>query len=147
MRWLALPATRGVGRWKIHSLVGREQKRRASKQRNDNRCEEMRRPLSRMIRTLRELFVTPNFGAVSTSSRKKQAEQGGFSHDDTKVVMLPANPEFKARTINTPVQTTQVALPILKALGLDPDQLQSVRLEGTRVLPGLRGLESEGDDE
>jgi hypothetical protein len=35
------------------------------------------------------------------------------------------------------VATTQVAPTILKALGLDPDDLQAVRIEGTQVLPGI----------
>jgi hypothetical protein len=40
-----------------------------------------------------------------------------------------------------PVETTQVAPTILAALGLDPNSLQSVQIEGTQVLPGL-GLDS-----
>jgi hypothetical protein len=35
------------------------------------------------------------------------------------------------------VETTQVAPTILKLLGLDPDDLDAVRKEGTPVLPGL----------
>jgi hypothetical protein len=35
------------------------------------------------------------------------------------------------------VETTQVAPTILKLLGLNPRDLQAVRLEGTRVLPGI----------
>jgi len=33
------------------------------------------------------------------------------------------------------VETTQIALTILRLLGLDPRSLQSVRIEGTRSLP------------
>jgi hypothetical protein len=40
-------------------------------------------------------------------------------------------------TVNTPVQTAQVAPTILKVLGLDPHSLKSVQLEHTQVLPGL----------
>ena len=39
-------------------------------------------------------------------------------------------------TINSAVLTTQVAPTILFELGLDPTQLDGVRLEGTAVLPG-----------
>ena len=38
-------------------------------------------------------------------------------------------------------QTTQVAPTILKILGLDPNELDSVRKEGTPVLPELRFAE------
>ncbi len=38
----------------------------------------------------------------------------------------------------TPVGTTRIAPTILKALGLDPDSLQAVRMEHTVVLPGLK---------
>jgi hypothetical protein len=34
-------------------------------------------------------------------------------------------------------ETTQVAPTILQLLGLDPNALQAVRIEGTRVLPGI----------
>ena len=35
------------------------------------------------------------------------------------------------------VETTQIAPTILQLLGLDPEQLQAVQIEGTRVLPGI----------
>jgi hypothetical protein len=38
-----------------------------------------------------------------------------------------------------PVETTQIAPTILSLLGLDPGELQAVRIEHTRVLPGLGG--------
>jgi hypothetical protein len=37
------------------------------------------------------------------------------------------------------VATSQVAASIVKALGIDPDELQAVQWEGTRVLPFLFG--------
>ncbi len=85
-----------------------------------------------------DIIVTPDYGVVYTGSSKKQEEHGGFSHDDTNVIMLLSNPAFKASTINVPVLTMQVAPTILKALGLDPNQLQSVQQEGTPVLPATQ---------
>ena len=85
-----------------------------------------------------DIIVTPNYGVVYTGSSKKQEEHGGFSHDDTNVIMLLSNPAFQESSINTPVQTMQVAPTILKALGLDPNQLQSVQSEGTAVLPATQ---------
>jgi hypothetical protein len=85
-----------------------------------------------------DIVITPNFGVVYTGSSAKLSEHGGFSHDDTNVIMLLSNPSLQPSTINTPVQTAQVAPTVLKALGLDPNQLQAVQLEGTPVLPATQ---------
>ena len=85
-----------------------------------------------------DIIVQPNVGVVYTGSLKKQAEHGGFAHDDTNVMLLVSNPNLHARRITTFVETTQVAPTILKLLGLDPGSLDAVRKEGTAVLPGLR---------
>src|SRR5579862_7510933 len=82
-----------------------------------------------------DILVTPNVGVTYSGSSKKLAEHGGFSHDDTNVVMLLANPFIRSATVTTPVETMQVAPTILKALGLNPNALQSVQQEGTQVLP------------
>ncbi|MBV9222117.1 MAG: alkaline phosphatase family protein [Methylobacteriaceae bacterium] len=92
-----------------------------------------------------DIVVTPNIGVTYSGSTKKQAEHGGFAHDDTNVIMLLSNPKLPALTIGTPVQTAQVAPSILKVLGLDPDALESVRIEGTEVLPLIGGIFSDRD--
>src|ERR1700757_3695312 len=46
-----------------------------------------------------DIIVTPNVGVTYSGSTKKQAEHGGFSHDDTNVMMLLSNPNIKASTI------------------------------------------------
>jgi arylsulfatase A-like enzyme len=84
-----------------------------------------------------DILVTPNIGVTYSGSTKKLAEHGGFSHDDTNVMMLLSHPSLDAKTVTSPVETMQVAPTILKALGLDPNALQSVVMEGTEVLPGL----------
>ena len=84
-----------------------------------------------------DIVVTPNVGVTYSGSHKKLAEHGGFSHDDTNVMMLVSNPRLSAETVTTPVQTAQVAPTILLALGLDPNELDAVRLEHTRTLPGI----------
>ena len=81
-----------------------------------------------------DIIVTPNVGVTYTGSSKKLAEHGGFSHDDTNVVLLFANPSITKRTVSAAAETAQVAPTILKALGLEPRDLESVRLEGTTVL-------------
>jgi hypothetical protein len=45
--------------------------------------------------------------------------------------------------VKSPVATSQVAASIIRALGYDPNALDAVRKEGTRVLPFLFG---EGDE-
>ena len=85
-----------------------------------------------------DIIVAPNYGIVYTGSSKKQAEHGGFSHDDTNAIMLLSNPSFRAKSVNVPVETMQVAPTILRALGLDPDALDAVRIEGTSVLPAVQ---------
>jgi arylsulfatase A-like enzyme len=82
-----------------------------------------------------DIVVTPNVGVTYSGSVKKQAEHGGFAHDDTNVVMLLSNPSFNQSVVTTPVATAQVAPTILQALGLDPNALDAVKLEGTEVLP------------
>lgn len=81
-----------------------------------------------------DIIVTPNVGVTYTGSSKKLAEHGGFSHDDTNVVMLFANPTFTPRTVSALAETTQVAPTILQSLGLNPQALESVREEGTTIL-------------
>jgi predicted AlkP superfamily pyrophosphatase or phosphodiesterase len=84
-----------------------------------------------------DIVVTPNIGVTYSGSSKKLAEHGGFSHDDTNVMMLLSNPSFFAGTVTSPVETAQIAPTILAALGLDPNKLTAVQQEGTQILPGL----------
>lgn len=84
-----------------------------------------------------DIIVTSNIGVTYSGSTAKQAEHGGFAHDDTNVMILVSNPGISAKTITTPVQTAQVAPTILEALGLNPSSLQAVQQQGTEVLPGL----------
>jgi hypothetical protein len=51
--------------------------------------------------------------------------------------LLVAHPKFRRLEIKFPVQTSQIAPSILKALGLNPNDLDAVRIEKTPDLPGL----------
>jgi len=84
-----------------------------------------------------DIIVTPNVGVTYSGSSKKLAEHGGFSHDDTDVMLLLSNPAFSASSVWTSVQTAQIAPTILQALGLNPSSLQAVQIEGTQLLPGV----------
>jgi hypothetical protein len=85
-----------------------------------------------------DIIVTPNVGVTYSGSHAKQAEHGGFAHDDTNVVLLLSNPRFESRTVKAAVGTAQVAPTILKALDIDPSALDAVRIEGTSVLPAVQ---------
>jgi arylsulfatase A-like enzyme len=81
--------------------------------------------------------LQPELGVIYSNSTAKDAEHGGFSLDDVNVALVVSNPAIEAATIQSPVQTTQIAPTILKALGLEPRRLQSVQKQGTQVLPVL----------
>jgi predicted AlkP superfamily pyrophosphatase or phosphodiesterase len=85
-----------------------------------------------------DIVVQPTLGTIYTTSGKKIAEHGGFSDDDTNVILLASNPSIQGRTIEDKVSTQQIAPSILSQLGLDPNSLQAVQIEHVPALPGLR---------
>jgi len=85
-----------------------------------------------------DIVVIPNLGDIyAPAGDTILAAHGGFSEEDTHVALLVSSPGFSQRMIKTPVQTTQIAPTILKALGLNPRTLQAVEKENTTSLPGL----------
>ena len=84
-----------------------------------------------------DIIVAPNVGVIYTGGQKKVAEHGGFAEDDRHVMLLVSNPKYRASTFVDQVEVRQVAPTIVKALGLDITQLNSVQLEHTETLPGL----------
>ena len=90
-----------------------------------------------------DIIVQPVYGTTYTGSHAKNAEHGGLSFGDTNVGLIVSNPRLSAHVIKTPVATSQVAVTILRSLGIDPAELRSVQKEHTEALPGL----SFGDDE
>jgi Type I phosphodiesterase / nucleotide pyrophosphatase len=83
-----------------------------------------------------DIIGIAKIGTIYTGG-SKLAEHGGFNEDDTHVALIVSHPALKESSINTAVATTQIAPTILKALGLEPQELEAVRLEGTQILPGL----------
>jgi len=78
-------------------------------------------------------------GVVYTGGKSKIAEHGGDDPQDRNVPVLLVVPGLRdGHGIAAPVETTQIAPTILALLGLNPRDLQAVRIEHTRVLPGLR---------
>ncbi len=75
-------------------------------------------------------------GVVYTGGTAKIAEHGGASADDRNVpLVISGTHDDHARTVTDTVETTQIAPTILKTLGLDPNKLQAVQIEGTQALP------------
>jgi arylsulfatase A-like enzyme len=84
-----------------------------------------------------DVFGISQVGTIYTTG-SKIAEHGGDNPGDRDVplvVYAPSNvsPGHSDRW----VENTQVAPTILKLLGLNPNELQAVREEGTQVLPGI----------
>ena len=85
-----------------------------------------------------DLVVQPIPGTIYSKSGAKVAEHGGFSVDDTHVALIVFNgaaPDH-GTVVSAPVQTMQVAPTVLTALGLNPAQLDGVRVQHTTALPG-----------
>ncbi len=75
------------------------------------------------------------YGVVYTGKKKKISEHGGNHLEDRNVPILIAYPGASGGTASTkPVETTQIAPTILKLLGLNPNELQAVGIEGTQPL-------------
>jgi hypothetical protein len=67
----------------------------------------------------------------------KLAEHGGMNTGDRHVLMVVSGPGIPSQVDSASVETTQVAPTILALLGLDPNKLTAVQVEGTQVLPGV----------
>ncbi|MDB6066197.1 MAG: phosphodiesterase [Pedosphaera sp.] len=75
------------------------------------------------------------YGVVYTGHKAKIAEHGGNHTEDRNVPILVASPGLPVGTaVTKPVETTQIAPTILKLLGLNPNELKAVRIEGTQPL-------------
>jgi hypothetical protein len=67
----------------------------------------------------------------------KIAEHGGHAVADRAVPIVVSGANIGHHTVNAHVDTTQIAPTILHLLGLNPEELKAVKLEGTKVLPDL----------
>jgi hypothetical protein len=77
-------------------------------------------------------------GVVYTGGKGKIAEHGGANPGDRDVPILVYAPDAVRPGVSDRwVETTQIAPTILRLLGLDPEALQAVQIEGTQVLPGI----------
>jgi phospholipase C len=91
-----------------------------------------------------DIVVTLKPGFIwvgNTTNKFKRAEHGGFSPDDTHVPIIVSSGGLdqgvQGSVQDGAVETTQIAVTALKALGLDAENLQGAEQEGTKELPGL----------
>jgi len=83
-----------------------------------------------------DIVLKVNTGVIFTGG-SKIAEHGGLNEDDTHVALLFSMPDFAPRHVKTYVLNQQVAPTVLQALGLDPNELKAVQIEGISPLPFL----------
>ena len=84
-----------------------------------------------------DIIVQPDIGVIYTTSSKKISEHGGFTRNDTNVMLLVANPGIAPSKSAAAVETAQIAPTILKALHISPNKLKAVQSEKTQGLPGV----------
>jgi hypothetical protein len=96
-----------------------------------------------------DVIVVPSNGTnfeptSSTTLPAVQAEHGGFNENEMHVPLLVVHSSLNPGLNRAPVTTSQIAPTILSLLGLDPNSLQAVQLEGTKVLPGIPTKQNNG---
>ncbi|HUE42563.1 MAG TPA: alkaline phosphatase family protein [Candidatus Sulfotelmatobacter sp.] len=83
-----------------------------------------------------DIILKVNTGVIFTGG-SKIAEHGGFNEDDTHVALLVSLASLNKQIIKTPATNQQVAASIVKALGINPNELEAVQKEQVHVLPFL----------
>jgi hypothetical protein len=83
-----------------------------------------------------DIVLKTNTGVIFTGG-SKIAEHGGLNEDDTHTALLISLAGMKTQRVKTPVLNQQVAATVVKALGIDPNELEAVKTEQITVLPFL----------
>jgi hypothetical protein len=83
-----------------------------------------------------DIVLKVNTGVIFTSGTKI-AEHGGLNEDDVHAALLVSIAGMKPQTVKTQVLNQQVAATVVKALGIDPNELEAVQKEQITVLPFL----------
>ncbi|MGA3065587.1 MAG: alkaline phosphatase family protein [Tepidisphaeraceae bacterium] len=91
-----------------------------------------------------DLIVALKPGVV-ISEKAKRSEHGGFCEDDTHVPLIltggVVDAKSRATTVDLPVKTTQIAVTVIDAMGLNSADLQGAQIDKTQALPSS-GLEN-----
>ena len=85
-----------------------------------------------------DIVLKVNTGVIFTGGTKI-AEHGGINEDDVHTALLVSFAGMEPQVVRAAVSNQQVAPTIIKALGFDPGELQSVQHEQLVVLPFLFG--------
>jgi hypothetical protein len=85
-----------------------------------------------------DIILKVNTGVIFTGG-SKLSEHGGFNEDDVHTALLLSAEGMDRAVVKSVVSNQQVAPTILRALGLDPNELEAVRKEQIHVLPFLFG--------
>ncbi len=85
-----------------------------------------------------DIILKVNTGVIFTGG-SKLSEHGGFNEDDVHTALLLSLDGMDRAVVKSAVSNQQVAATIIKALGLDPNELEAVRREQIHVLPFLFG--------
>jgi hypothetical protein len=83
-----------------------------------------------------DIILKVNTGVIFTGG-SKLSEHGGFNEDDVHTALLVSFPSLEHAVVKSAVNNQQVAPTIIKALGLDPNDLDAVRKEQIAPLPFL----------
>lgn len=83
-----------------------------------------------------DIILKVDTGVIFTGG-SKLSEHGGFNEDDIHTALLVANPGLEHAIVKAAVSNQQVAPTIIKALGLNPEELDAVRKEQIQPLPFL----------
>jgi hypothetical protein len=91
-----------------------------------------------------DIILKVNTGVIFTGG-SKIAEHGGINEDDVHTALLLSLPSFDPQTVRIAVSNQQVPATILKALGIDPNELQAVRQERIHPLPFFATEDQDND--
>jgi hypothetical protein len=83
-----------------------------------------------------DIILKVNTGVIFTGG-SKIAEHGGLNEDDIHAALLVSFAGATQKTVQSAVLNQQVAPTIIKALGIDPNELEAVKEEQIHVLPFL----------
>ncbi len=81
-----------------------------------------------------DIILKVDTGVIFTHG-SKLSEHGGFNEDDVHTALLVSAEDLDSAHVSTATTNQQVAPTILKALGIDPEELQAVRKEQIHSLP------------
>jgi len=83
-----------------------------------------------------DIVLKVNTGVIFTGGTKL-SEHGGFNEDDVHTALLVSFPSLVQEVVKSAVSNQQVAPTIIKALGINPEELDAVQKEQIHVLPFL----------